>query len=65
MKLPTLKYRRNKGDLIKMYKYIHDFYNVKYVSFTTVKIVTHEGTPSKWRREDVDLASENVRFLLL
>ena len=28
MKLPSLKFRRNRGDLIEVYKYTHDFYNV-------------------------------------
>ena len=28
------------------------------VLFTTVKIVTHEGLPLNWRREDVELTSK-------
>ena len=28
MKLPSLKYRRKRGDLIEMYKYAHDLYDV-------------------------------------
>ena len=55
MKLPSLKYRRKRGDLIEMYKYTHDFYDVK-------KCLIHYSENSNTRGNPFKLEKRSCRL---
>jgi len=49
MKLPSLVYRRHRGDMIEIYKYLHGMYSVPYDS------VLKKAVPSALRGHNYKL----------
>ena len=56
MKLPSLQYRRKRGDLIEVYKYTHGFYNVNKT------LLQMDNTSHRTRGHALKLAKQNCRL---
>ena len=55
MRLPSLKYRRKRGDLIEMFKYTHDFYDVKKCLVNYSENRNTRGNPYKLEKRNCRL----------